>query len=107
MKPIDIGGLVDVGEPRLSPDGRVAAVVVTTVDLDANAYRSRLWLIDVAGGAAPAALTAAGSRHVHPRWSPDGSAIAYVEASDDEDELQRRSVVWVVARDGGDPREVV
>ena len=107
MKPIDIGALVDVGEPRLSPDGRTAAVVVTTVDLDANAYRSRIWLIDVVEGAPPRSLTGEGCRHVHPRWAPDGDRIAYLEVSDDEDELDRRSIVLVQPVGGGDAVEVL
>ena len=40
MLPLDIGSLVDVSDPRLSPDGATVAVVVTTLDLVANAYRS-------------------------------------------------------------------
>src|SRR5439155_19134424 len=42
-----------------------------------------------------------------PRWSPDGAQVDHVAVSDDEDELDRKAVVWVVPRDGGDPHEVV
>ena len=45
MRPADIGELVDVGEPRVSPDGRGVAYVVTTIDATANRYLSRVWLV--------------------------------------------------------------
>ena len=46
MLPADIGGLVDVGDPRVAPDGRRIAYVVTTVDLAGNRYLSQVWLAD-------------------------------------------------------------
>src|SRR5687768_896769 len=107
VQPADIGDLVDVGEPRLAPDGKRAAVVVTTIDLDANAYRSRIWLVDLENGRPPVPLTPEGGRHVHPRWSPDGRQLAYLETCDDEDPVERRAVVWVVPNGGGEGREVL
>src|SRR3954454_11534641 len=104
MKPSDIGALVEVGEPRLSPDGAAVAVVVTTVDMPANGYRSRVWLVPVNGGV-PTPLTSEASRHVHVCWSPDGSEIAYVEAvDDDDDDDDGGSIVWVQSVSGGQPR---
>ena len=42
LQPDDIARLTEVSDPRVSPDGRVVAVVVTTIDLDANEYRKRI-----------------------------------------------------------------
>jgi dipeptidyl aminopeptidase/acylaminoacyl peptidase len=84
MKPADIGDLVDVSDPRLSPDGRRVAYVVTTIDLDANEYRSRIWLAATDGSEAPRPLTAGEKRDARPRWSPDGRQLAFVSHRDDD-----------------------
>ncbi len=44
MQPADIGRLVTVADPKVSPDGSLVAFVVTRVDLDANRYDSAVWL---------------------------------------------------------------
>jgi dipeptidyl aminopeptidase/acylaminoacyl peptidase len=77
MQPADIAAMVDVGDPRVSPDGTTVAVVVTAMDLEANEYRSRIWLVPVDGGPARA-VTAGDKRDGRPRWAPDGSQLAFV-----------------------------
>ena len=44
VKPADIGQLVSAADPKVSPDGRLIAFVVTRVDLEKNRYRSAVWL---------------------------------------------------------------
>ena len=44
MQPVDIGRLTAVGDPRLSPDASAVAFTVTTIDLEANEYRSAIWM---------------------------------------------------------------
>src|SRR4051794_12911278 len=44
VKPSDIGQLVSAADPKVSPDGRLIAFVVTRVDLAKNRYRSAVWL---------------------------------------------------------------
>jgi dipeptidyl aminopeptidase/acylaminoacyl peptidase len=100
LRPADIGALVDVGDPRVSPDGRTVAYVVTTIDLDANEYRSRVWLAAADGSSAPRPLTAGEGRDARPRWSPDGRSLAFVSHRD-----EKGSEVYVIPVDG--PGEVV
>jgi len=78
MRPADIGRLVEVGDPRVSPDGRTIAFVVTTVDLDANRYHGRIWLAAADGSEPPRPFTAGEHRDGRPRWSPDGRDLAFV-----------------------------
>ena len=102
MRPSDIGALIDVGSPRLSPDGRTVVVAVTGVDVDQNRYTGRLWLVPVDASAPPRPLTPADGRDGTPRWSPDGTRVAYVAHPTDE-----RAEVRVVTVDGGDPVTLV
>lgn len=84
MKPQAIGELANVAEPRLSPDGSMVAFVVSTVDLDKNAYRSRVWLASTDGSAPPRPFSAGEQRDATPRWSPDGRSLAFVSHREDE-----------------------
>lgn len=78
MQPEDVGLLVNVDDPRVSPDGSMVAYVVTTIHLGANEYRSRIWLVGTDGLSEPRPFTAGAARDKTPRWSPDGSRLAFV-----------------------------
>ncbi len=82
MQPSDIAELVSVGSPAVSPDGRRIAFVVTRVDLDANRYRSAVWLAHVDGSWAPYPLTAGEHGDGNPVWSPDGRRLAFTRSVD-------------------------
>ena len=84
MRPEHVGDLVDVGQPRLSPDGTSVAFVVTTVDLEENDYRSRIWLAPTDQSAPPRPFTSGEGRDGTPRWSPDGRSLAFVSKRDDK-----------------------
>ncbi|GAC1538668.1 MAG: S9 family peptidase [Acidimicrobiales bacterium] len=79
MQPADLADVSSVGDPRVSPDGRTVAVVVSTVDLATNSYRSRIWMVPVDGSGRPRPFSGGGaSRDSRPRWAPDGSMLAFV-----------------------------
>ncbi len=64
-------------EPAISPDGRWVAYDVAVPDLAGNRRRTDLWMVPAAGGEARRISTdSLGGRS--PRWSPDGTALAYV-----------------------------
>ena len=45
MRPTDLALLRTPGVPTVSPDGRIAVVAVTRLDLEADEYRSQLWAV--------------------------------------------------------------
>src|SRR3954465_4423551 len=69
-----------LGDPRFSPDGSTIAFVVTTVDQKQNRRRSTIWSGAADGSGGPVALTTAPQSSNSPRWSPDGTAIAFLSA---------------------------
>jgi dipeptidyl aminopeptidase/acylaminoacyl peptidase len=98
MQPHDLGLIATAGEVRVSPDGRRVIYALTTVDLEANAYRTRLWLVAGSGDERPLPLTAGTKADVLPRWSPDGRLVAWVSTRRPE------TAVYLMAVDGpGEP----
>lgn len=76
MAPGDIGLLAMAGEPVVAPDGSAVAFTVTSVDLEANTYRSAVWVTRHSDP--PVAVTSGEFRDCRPQWSPDGRALAFV-----------------------------
>ncbi len=100
MLPEDVYELAWVTDPRLSPDGRVTAVVVRSVDREKNRYRGAVWLVPLDGGS-PRQLTAGLTEDCDPRWSPDGTRIAFVSDRDG-----KAKQLYVMPVDGGEPRRL-
>jgi dipeptidyl aminopeptidase/acylaminoacyl peptidase len=99
MTPADIGRIVTTSDPRLSPQADWVAYVVTSIDTEANQYRSRIWLVPCAGSTAPTPLTAGAARDRLPRWSPDGAALAFVSHREEDG---RGSEIYIVRTAGGE-----
>ena len=72
----DLYRLVLPSDPQLSPDGAKVAYVVTTVDRENDSYKTSIWLAAADGGT-PIRLSS-GPNDSSPRWSPDGTALAYL-----------------------------
>jgi dipeptidyl aminopeptidase/acylaminoacyl peptidase len=90
-RPDDLYRLRVAAEPRLSPDGRQAVVTLQTVAPGFDGYRHALWLVP-ADGSAPARQLTMGARHDHhPRFSPDGGALAFIS---DRRSLVEDDPVW-------------
>ena len=65
-------------DPHLSPDGRLAALTVQVAAPKRDGYRHAVWLVPT-DGSAPARRVTLGARHdTHPRFSPDGTVLAFL-----------------------------
>lgn len=95
----DLLAVKTVGDPQISPDGAWVVYVVSEVDKDSGKTNSGLWLVSTSGGE-PKQLTTAPGANNHPRWSPDGKAIAFVSSRGGS------SQVWLLPMDGGEARQL-
>ena len=94
-------GLQRLGEPALSPDGRLAVVPVTRFDVGENRSNTDLWLVPLEVGAVRP-LTTDAAADTSPVFSPDGTRIAFVSKRGDDKESQ----IYVIAVDGGEARRI-
>ena len=97
MKPEDVYALKGVSDPRLSPDGTTVAFVLWSIDGEANEYRGNIWLAPVDGSEPPRRFTTGERRDGEPRWSPDGSSLAFVSSRAEKEPGQ----LYVISLRGG------
>ncbi len=97
--PNDLSTIKDVSDAQISPDGSRVVYVVSEPTQDRARMTSRLWVVQVSGGE-PKRLTAGDASESTPRWSPDGSWIAFYSNRDGKDGL------WVARPAGGEPKLV-
>jgi len=95
--------LTTLSDPQISPDGKQIVVVSSRADTNENRYDTSLVLIDVAGGAQQT-LTADRRGVTWPRWSPDGSKLAFLANASSEKEAKKQ--IWLLPMRGGDARRI-
>ena len=90
-----------LGGPALSPDGRWAAVPVTSYDVKTDKALTDLWLVPTTPGEARQLTSHEGSES-SPAWSPDGKWIAFVAKRGDDESSQ----VYLIPLAGGEARRL-
>ena len=85
----DLFNLEWASDPEISPDGRTIAYVRQSNDIMTDRARPTIWLIDVATGQ-QRPLVAGSGAYFSPRWSPDGTRLAYVAAENGSPQLYVR-----------------
>jgi dipeptidyl aminopeptidase/acylaminoacyl peptidase len=80
ITPEDYFSFKFIGDPHISPDGKVVAFVLTAIDQKKNRRESAIWIVPADGSAAPRRFSAEGFSSNSPRWSPDGKTLAFLSA---------------------------
>lgn len=87
----DLFAMEWASDPRISPDGAQVVYVRNFADRQHDRWRSNLWLVD-ADGEHHRPLTQGAHRDLSPRWSPDGTRVAFVRAGEGGAQLYVR---WI------------
>jgi acylaminoacyl-peptidase len=91
FSPADLWRLRTVSDPRIRADGRRIAYVETRRDPAAGSEHSKLWIVSDDGRDRRLWTDAAG-RDWSPRWSPDGTRIAWLSLREGKTRIHLRGV---------------
>jgi dipeptidyl aminopeptidase/acylaminoacyl peptidase len=97
----DLQKLVKLSDPQLSPDGKSVALVVSAPVWKTDKQDTRIEVVDVASGA-QRALTRDREDVSSPRWSPDGTRLAFLA----KDDKTKQSQIYVMPLAGGDAQRI-
>ena len=111
----DLYAIQFLSRPRISPDGRRVAFVVTTIDEGKHEYRSSIWIAPTEGGEATRFIGGTANAH-SPCWSPDGQWLAFVtdreselsskDAQEQKKEGKGKGQIWLIPSDGGEAHQL-
>jgi len=89
LHPIDVFQLEYADDVQISPDGSRIVYVRVSHDIMTDRTRRNLWIIN-ADGANNRPLRSEAKNFSQPRWSPDGTRLAYVSAAEGSPQLYVR-----------------
>lgn len=100
--PFDVTAMLKIArisDPQLSPDGKLVAFTVQTVDLDQNTKPQQIWVVP-SGGGPEIQITHDGTVNQRPRWSPDSKRIGFISNRSGTEQ------VWTMNADGTEPKQI-
>jgi dipeptidyl aminopeptidase/acylaminoacyl peptidase len=80
IAPEDYYAFEFVSDPQVSPDGKLIAYVVTKVDRGQNRRTTSIWMATTDGSQPPWQFTTSPQSSSSPRWSPNGSWLAFLSS---------------------------
>lgn len=104
LQPSDVYRYKDISSPKLSPDGKWVAYVLSSVDTAKDKRTTDVWMVSL-DGKESVQLTSSPDNEGNPQWSPDGRYLSFVSsrksgAEKEEDGAQ----VWTIDRRGGEAK---
>lgn len=111
----DLYAFKATSQPRISPDGKRIAFIVTRIEKHKHEYHSSIWMVPTEGGEAQQ-FTSSAANASSPAWSPDGHWLAFVSEregeplhSDEKDQKKlgkNKPQIWLIPTDGGEARQL-
>ena len=95
----DMWAMKRIGDVALSPDGKLIAFSLTRYNMEENEGNSDIWLMSSESGQ-PRQLTTSDKYDGAPKWSPDGSAIAFLSSRDGSMQIYELSLA------GGEAKKI-
>lgn len=95
----DLISMKRVADAQISPDGSRVAYVVNVISKEANKGKRSIQTVPTAGGAPQPLVTSNGNDDT-PRWSPDGTRLAFLSTREGAPQL------YVASADGSNQRKV-
>ena len=101
FKPEDVLNERNLSDPRVSPDDKWVAYVLSEVDTAKDKSVSHLWMQSLTTGES-IELTHGSEDATAPRWSPDGKYLSFLSPRDSKNGSQ----IWVMDRRGGEAKKL-
>ncbi len=89
LEPMDVFRVQVASDPQISPDGKRIVYVRQSADISSDRRVSNLWIVNF-DGSEHRPVTTGTNGDLSPRWSPDGTRIAYVSDRDGKTQLYVR-----------------
>lgn len=102
LKLDDLGRFRNVGDPQVSPDGKLVAYTVSTTDVKEDKSNTHIWMIGV-DGSNDRQITFSQESENSPRWSPDGKYLSFTSSRPGK---ARGNQVWLLDRNGGEAMQL-
>ncbi len=96
---IDLLNVPNLSDPQLSPDGRQVVYTLAQADWKADKRIAHIWRVQ-SDGTGTVQLTSGTEGETSPRWSPDGTTIAFVAKRGGSEHAQ----IYLIPNGGGEGR---
>lgn len=100
VEPSDLLRFQTVSDPRIAPDGSRVAYVVTSHNLNQEKPQSAIWIVQTRYGTPRRLTNPREGSDRSPRWSPDGTRLAFVSTR------KGRPQIWLIDPTGGEARSL-
>jgi len=97
ITPEELDNLISVGNPQISPDG--SQILYTRKSVKDGINHTTVWIASTTGSNKPRELTTDGKDGM-PRWSPDGTKVAFMRAG------ESGCQVFTIDMDGGEAQQL-
>ena len=99
MTIVDLINVPSLGDPQLSPNGGQLLYTLSEPDWKENKRIGHIWRIN-SDGSNPIKMTNGENGESSPRWSPNGSVIAFITKRSEQDDAKNQ--IFIISNRGGE-----